>query len=216
MEINENKTKAMLINFTNQHQFTSRIQLKGKSIDMVESIKILGVQVTNTLDWSENTAILVKKVNQRMQLLRAVWGFGCTAEEMVHLWKLYCRSVLEQSCVVWGSSLSKENEEDLERVQKSFAKLVLREKYTNYESALRRLDLEDLVSRRKTLMLKFAKTGIENGQLKEFFKLRKTKHPMDLRQPDKYRTTKVHTERFKNSSIPYMERLLNTDARDVE
>ena len=92
-----------------------------------------------------------------MQLLRTVWGFGCKIEEMVHLWKLFCRSVLEQSCVVWGSSISKENEEDLERAQKSFAKLVLREKYQNYESALRRLDLEDLGSRRKTLMLKFCR-----------------------------------------------------------
>ena len=64
MEINENKTKAMLINFTNQHQFTSRLQLKGKSIDLVDIIKILGVTVTNKLDWSENTDILVKKVNQ--------------------------------------------------------------------------------------------------------------------------------------------------------
>ena len=115
MQINESKTKAMLINFPNQHQFTTRLQLKGKSIDVVEKIKILGVTVTNKLDWSENTSILVKKVNQCMQLLRSVWGFGCSNKEMVHLWKLFCLSVLEQSCVVWGSSLTKEDEEDLEK-----------------------------------------------------------------------------------------------------
>ena len=115
MEINENKTNAMIINFTNLHQFTSRIELKGKPIEIVNKLKILGVTVTDTLDWSENTGILVRKVNMTMQLLRSVWGFGASPTEMVHLWKLFCLSVLEQSCVVWGGSLTKENEDDLER-----------------------------------------------------------------------------------------------------
>ena len=209
MEINQLKTKAMLINFTNQHQFTTRLQLKRNSIKIVDKIKILGVTVNNQLDWTENTAVLVKKVNQGMQLLRAVWGFGSSIKEMVHLWKLFCRSVLEQSCVVWGSSLTQENQDELERTQKSFAKLVLRDKYTNYETALINLDLEDLGVRRHNLMLKFAKDGIETGILKKYFPERNTVHNMELRHPDKYRTTKVHTERLKNSSIPFMQRQLN-------
>ena len=103
MKIKGKKTKAMLINITNQHQFVTRLQLKGKSIKLVDKIKILGVTVTNKLDWSENTAILVKKVNQRLQLLRAVWGSGSRIQEMVHLWKPFCLSVLEQLCVVWAA-----------------------------------------------------------------------------------------------------------------
>ena len=55
-----------------------------------------------------------------MQLLQKVWSFGSNYEEMVHLWKVYCLSILEQSCVVWGGSLTKENINDLERVQKNF------------------------------------------------------------------------------------------------
>ena len=50
IEINENKTKAMIINFTNLHQFTSRIELKGKPIEIVNKMKILGATVTDTLD----------------------------------------------------------------------------------------------------------------------------------------------------------------------
>ena len=79
-----------------------------------------------------------------MQLLRAVWSFGSNISEMVHLWKLYCLSVLEQSCVVWGTSITQQNREDLERTQKCFAKLVLQEKYSDYESALIQLNLETL------------------------------------------------------------------------
>ena len=71
-----------------------------------------------------------------MQLLRGVKSFGASTEEMVHLWILFCRSVLEQSCVLWTTSITQENIEDIERTQKTFAKLVLMEKYQNYENAL--------------------------------------------------------------------------------
>ena len=70
---------------------------------------------------------IVKKVNARMQLLRKVWSFGSTREEMVQLWKTFCLSVLDQSCVVWNSVLTEENKLDLERTQKTFTNLVLEE-----------------------------------------------------------------------------------------
>ena len=163
-------------------------------MEIVEKMKILGVTITNKLNWNENTAILIQKVNKRMQLLRAVWGFGSTIPEMVHLWKIYCLSVLEQSCVVWGSSLTQENVDDLERSQKTFAKLVLRDKYINYENALEKLDLKTLSERRKELALRFAHSSIENNKLNEYIQLRKTDHVMELRHPEKYKRTRAHTE----------------------
>ena len=211
MEINQKKTKAMLINFTQNYQFSSRLTLKGEVIEFVDQMKILGVIINNKLTWDENTQGIVKKVNQRMRLLRSVLSFGSTIPEMVHLWKLFCLSILEQSCVVWGSSLTEENKEDLERTQKSFAKLVLKEKYKDYNSALLNLNLETLSSRRDKLMMKFGKTSIENGKLHKFFPLRNTEHNMLLRDPDIYRVTKAHTQRFYHSSILHIQRLLNQE-----
>ena len=142
MEINQKKTKAMLINFTNNYQFCSRLTLKGESIEFVDKIKILGVIVNNKLTWDENTQGIVKKVNQRMQLLRSVSSFGSSIPELVQLWKVYCLSILEQSCVVWGSSITEDNKNDLEMTQKCYAKLALKDKYRDYNSALVKLNLE--------------------------------------------------------------------------
>ena len=76
---------------------------------------------------------------------------------MVHLWIVYCRSVLEQSAEIWPSSLTEENKDDLERTQKSFAKLILRNEFTDeensYEHALLKLNLEPLEQRRNELCL---------------------------------------------------------------
>ena len=144
MLISEKKTKAMMITFTDKHQFHTRLQLKGQNIEIVPKIKILGIVVTNRLSWDENCSILVNKVNARMQLLRKVWSFGSSKEEMVHLWKIFCRSILEQTCVLWDSGLTEQNRTDLERTQKTFTKLVLQEEYTDYKSALITLQLETL------------------------------------------------------------------------
>ena len=110
-------------------------------------MKILGTIVDSKLSWDENCSMIIKKVNARMQLIRGLISFGASTEEMVHMWILFCRSVLEQSCVVWGTSLTQENIENLERTQKTFAKTVLKEKYKDYDNALTHLNLDSLESR---------------------------------------------------------------------
>ena len=86
-----------------------------------------------------------KKVNARMQLLAKIWSFASNKEEIVHLWKVYCLSILEQSCVVWGSSLTLENANNF---LNTFCKLVLEEDYCSYSEALLTLGLQTLTSRR--------------------------------------------------------------------
>ena len=61
MIINQKKTKVMIFNFTNTHQLTTNLTLKGEQIEVVSKMKILGVTINNQLSWDENTAILVKK-----------------------------------------------------------------------------------------------------------------------------------------------------------
>ena len=59
------------------------------------------------------------------------------------------RSKLDQSAVVWHSSISKKNSGDLERVQKSELKVILGEKYDNYKDALKLIGLDSLEERRE-------------------------------------------------------------------
>ena len=99
MVISEKKTKAMIFNFTDNYRFTTRLQLKGNNIEIVDKMKILSTIVNDRLTWDDNCGLLIKKVNDRMRLLRGVQSFGTSVEEMVHLWILFCRSVIEQSCV---------------------------------------------------------------------------------------------------------------------
>ena len=131
----------MLFNFTNKYQFGTRLKLQNENIEFVEKMKMLGTWVNTSLTWDENCAYLVKKVNSRMTLIRSILSFGASRKEMVHFWITFCRSVLEQSCVTWHSSLTDENSVDLERTQKTFAKLILKDEYENYTKALLKLNM---------------------------------------------------------------------------
>ena len=119
----------------------------------------------NKLSWDANCKYIIQKVNTRMQQLRGEQGFGAKMHEMVHLWILFCRSVFDQSCIVCGTSLTQENVRDLERAQTIFAKLVSKEKYTNYENAINLLDLDSLEEKRNKMCLKFAKNSIKSKAL---------------------------------------------------
>ena len=75
--------------------------------------------------------------------------------------------VLEQSSVVGYSSLTQQNKNDLERTQKSFAKLVMKNKHVNYDAALEAPNLESLEDRRQELALRWAPncTKIQNSKI---------------------------------------------------
>ena len=127
--------------------------------------------ISNDLKWNENTANIVKKANTRMELLRKVAGFGTPPEDMK-------RSLLDQSATVWHSSISLENAEDLERVQKSALKVILQDQYKGYKNALNRLDLESLHERRENLCLNFAIKCTKNKKLENMFPKNSKKHDM--------------------------------------
>ena len=209
MEISAKKTKAMIMNFTEKYQFHTRMKLKGQNVELVKKIKILGTVITNQMSWNENCTLLIKKVNARMQLIRKVWSFGSTPQEMVELWKTFCRSILEQTCVVWDSGLTNQNIEDLERTQKTFVKLIMEEDYKNYTSSLKFLSLETLESRRKKISVNFAKNSIIDGHFRDLFPRRTKTHHMENRKIEKYQVFHANTERYKNSPILTMQRMLN-------
>ena len=94
------------------------------------------------------------------------------------LWISDCRSILEQSCVIWHSSLTEENIDNLERTQRTFCKLTLQNKYDSYKTSLLKLNLQPLHGRRHKLCLKFAKDSLDSGTLKDLLPERTKHHTM--------------------------------------
>ena len=200
----------MVFNFIQNYQFTSRLTLGGEPLKLVEETKLLGIILTNDLKWSKNTEYLIKRANARMEILRKLSSFNSPIKDMIVTYFLYIRSILEQSCVIWHSTLSEEDNLNLERVQKNALRNILKDKYENYENARRILNIETLYERREKLTEIFGKKCLMLEQTKYLFPLNDRTHGMETRNTEKYKILKANTERLKNSTVPYIQRMLNS------
>ena len=209
MLINEKKTKTIIFNYTDNYQFTTRLSINDKNIEVIDSTRLLGTIISKDLKWDLNTAAIVKKANARMQLLRKVAGFGASVDDLKIIYILFIRSLLEQSATVWHSRLTEENSNDLERVQKSAMKIILQDKFIGYKNALNKLDLPTLSDRREQLCLSFALKCVKHPKTLKMFPLNDKTHEINTRNREKYEVQHANTERLKMSSIIYMQNLLN-------
>jgi hypothetical protein len=209
MVINEKKSKVMIFNYTKNYQFTTRLTINDQALHVINSTKLLGTIITDNLGWDQNTANLVQKANARMQLLRKIATFGTNQDELKDIYVLFIRSLLEQSATVWHSSLTEENRNDLERIQKTAVRIILGDRYRNYEQALLEIDLENLDDRRTSLCLTFAKKCCRNPQTSNMFPKNVKMHNMDTRNQELYKVQHANTERLQKSSIIYMQNLMN-------
>ena len=209
MMLNEKKTKTMIFNYTRNYQFTTRLCVNDKPLEVINSTRLLGTIIQDNLLWDLNTAELVRKANARMELLRKVASFGTNYEELTNIYILFVRSMLEQSATVWHSSLTEDNKSDLERVQKTALKVILGERYKSYQQALNLLGLETLNDRRESLCLTFAIKSSKNPKTKHMFPQNEKTHNMGTRNCEKFKVQHAHNDRLKNSAIIFMQNLLN-------
>ena len=148
-----------------------------------------------------------------MSFLHKSSKFTTNKQDLKKIYVLQVRSKLEQSAVVWHSSLSQKCRNKLERVQKSALRIIMGPKYLNYSDALTKLNLQTLNERRQLLCSKFAKKCLMVEKFKKMFPLNKSIHDMKKRGHEKFIVNKSLTERYRLSAIPYMQRLLNESDR---
>ena len=209
MKLNTDKTKYMIINFSRNYQFNIRLKLENHLLEQTRETKLLGVHITEDLTWHKNTKMIIQNSYQIMIMLHKLYDFNLPTDEMVNIYVLFIRSRLEQSAVVWNSSLTKGEVLDLERVQKVALRIILGAQYASYEQALQISGLQTLVERRKSLCLQFAKKCIKSEHSSDLFPLRKP--TANTRNKEKYVVTTAHTSRLAKSAIPRMQRLLNEE-----
>ena len=147
MRLNEKKTKVIIFNYSKNYQLSTKLYLQNELLERVQSTKLLGTVVTQDLTWWESTNYLTRKGYQRLQLLKKLYEFNVPITDLVIIYTLYVTSILEFNCCVWHFNINEAQEQDFERVQKIACKIILKEKYQSYESALKMLNLDNLSQR---------------------------------------------------------------------
>ena len=207
MKLNCQKSNYMIFNFSNEYQFNTRLYMNQNLLSQVKETCLLGVIITDDLKWRKNTTSLVKRCYQRMVILRNLNTFHVPIGEVINIYCLYIRSVAEQSSVVWSSSLTSGEVNDLERIQKVALRIILQSEYKDYINALKVTNLQTLRVRRSLLSQRFAIKCTKNEKMNDMFPLNQTN--LNTRYSEKYVVTRAKTSRLANSAIPMMQRQLN-------
>ena len=165
--------------------------------------------------WEKNTKELVKSAFSRITMLSKLKYSGVSTSDLLDIYKLFVRSRAEYMSVAWHSSLTAAEAQKIENVQKTSLKIILGNNYTDYTTGLVISGLETLLTRREARCLAFAKRCLVNEQTKHLFPLN-PEGEQNLRNPEKFSVNFAHTENYRNSAVPYCQRLLNNDHQQME
>ena len=119
MILNAQKTKAFVINYTHNYQFSPRLRVPGSTDDLevVTSVKLVGVTLSTDLKFHDHVKEIVKSANRKMWMLRRLKEFGFTEKDVIEIFTLFIRSRLEYCAPAWNASLTETDKDEIERIQ---------------------------------------------------------------------------------------------------
>ena len=164
MKINISKTNVMLFNTSRNFDFPPELKLSGSAnfLNVIETTKLLGIQLTTDLRWSQHTSYLCMRAASKFWMLRRMRILKIDPSIIVDFYFKEIRSVCEMACQVFHSGLTKQQSLDIENIQKKSLKIILGDVYSSYEEACSLLLAEPLADRRHTQCVNFVKRAIKS------------------------------------------------------
>ena len=209
MKINVKKTKIMSFNLSKKFDFLPQISFPNQDpLEVIYKTRLLGVIISSDLSWIPHIQDLTARATRKLWILIRFKSLGGTRQQLLTVYQLRVRSVLEFAAPVFHSGLSQAQSRSLEMVQKKAFAILLGNDYINYPNALRILEQERLDVRRETSTLNFAIKCTESPLHRNMFPLNVCMG-INTRNSKKFKEVQCRTSHYFNSPIPYMARMLN-------
>ena len=141
---------------------------------------------------------------------------GDPREDLITVYILYIRSLLEYCSVAWHSTLTNEQSNNLESVQKLCLKIILASEYCGYENALEICGLDSLSSRREDKCLKYGLKSLLHPIHSKQFPLNTKNNSVDTRKSEHFKVNWAKSESYRMSAIPYIQRMLNQHVKNQQ
>ena len=213
MKINHKKSKVMKFSRSLKCDFPLEIEFNDNNqcLEKIETIKLLGLMISENLKWNENTNYICKKARSKIFLLRNMKASGLSVNELIDAYTKEVRSLLELAVPVWSSGITLEQDLKIERVQKAALAVIFGQKYLSYDNALEKSKLKRLSVRRKQICVKFVTKNLKSDK------------PLWTQVNKKYNTRsnqsainefQCRTKAFFDSGLPFLARLYNQQLKE--
>ena len=201
MKLNCDKTKEIVIDFRVKKTDIESISMQDTVIERVKSSKLLGVIISDDLGWEEHVNYICEKGSKRLYFIRVLKRSGVESNDLVKIFLVTIRSILEYACELWHPGLTMAQSSKIESLQKRAMRIIF--PFVEYSEACRLAKVPPLSDRREQACKKMFL-----AMLKPSHKLYHIMPPprssqQALRSSLKYPLPKIRTERAKRSLVNY-------------
>ena len=205
LNINIKKTKEMLMGSIVNLPPPPLI-VQDCCIERVASYKFLGVTISNNLNWEQHINSISLKASTRLHFLKLLKRSGMSSADLVHYYKSIVRPILEYACPVWQSSITANQRNQLESVQKRALYIISgSDPLANYQQLCEQFNI-DTVSFRLDLLARkfFNKMCQTNDCLHRLLPSERCGETISkLRRHDALPGIICRTDRFAKSFLPF-------------
>ena len=159
LKVHAKKTQLLAIS-SNRNRAKVWIQAGWESINSSGSLKLLGFMFSERPDVALQVENLISGATKWMFVLRSYSKF-LPGKDPTELYSFLVRLVLKYSSLTYHSILTKQQENDLEKIKKLCLRCIFGYK-KSYEELLSELGLSSLEARREIAVLKFATKTLKN------------------------------------------------------
>jgi hypothetical protein len=123
MLINSKKTKEML--FGPLAKTAPALLASGSgSVEQVTTFKLLGVHISNTLQWECHVEAVCSKAASRLYFLKQLKRAGLQSHDLLYFYITCIRPILEYACIIWHHGLTAAQSDRLESLQKRALRII--------------------------------------------------------------------------------------------
>ena len=213
MRINPTKCNYMVFSRSKENVAT-RLAVNDKILERKNMTKILGVWIDEDLNWSRNVKEICVKSFSRMSMITKLKYVGVKIEDLLDIYVKYIRSLTEYCSVAFHSSLTVEQSNKIERIQKTSLKVILGEMYVDYPSALEMTGLDLLSARRVKKCLNFSLKCLKHERNQKLFPLNPNAGMFNVRNSEVFTVNFAASSTYRDCAIPFCQRLLNNHFPD--
>ena len=199
-QLNESKCKELRISFAKPAAVFDPIVINGEAIEVVSTVKLLGLNISSDLRWNCHVAEISKKVASRLYFLRQLKRANIPAKNLLIFYLACIRPVMEYACSVFHNALPAYLSAELEQLQKRSMRIIF--PFAPYRDALHQANLETLSGRRQSITTKLFNSITCNSdhKLHELLPPRNSCEP-NLRRKRNFNVPLAKTKRLKNTFI---------------
>jgi hypothetical protein len=208
MKLNEAKSNFMVFS-RSKEKFATRQTFNCISLDRIKVAKYLGVRISEYMSWSRNCQEICKSAYSRLSLIIKLKYVGVSMEDLLDIYILFIRSVAEYCSVVFHSSLTQQDSNKLKKRRKKCLKIIIGELYEDYPTALEFCGLITLSESREIRCFDFSLKCTKHVSNTRIFP-RNPGYNQRVRDSEPFTVNFASTSDYRDSAIPFCQRLLNT------